>query len=327
MVDSARDSAGEQTTGTGARPARRTLHPQAAAFLRSVREQGLTERDQHDWILGYVGPAEEVTHVYDATIGGSAGSLRVRVYRPSADVPLPVVCYFHGGGWASGSLAHVDSLCRSLAARGSAVVLSVDYRLAPEHPFPAAVEDCFSALAWAAANAADLGGDPLRLAVAGESAGGQLAAAVALLARDRQGPLLGLQILIYPALDAACAQPSFIENAEVAGVTAEEVRRDWQIYLAGADPRDPLASPLRAAELHGLPPAVVITAEFDVLRDEGEAYAARLASAGVPVVARRFAGQLHGFITLAAIIDDATEAVDEVCSVLGAILGDARKRT
>jgi acetyl esterase len=188
------------------------------------------------------------------------------------------------------------------------VVLSVDYRLAPEHRFPAAAEDAYAATAWAFAHAAELGAVPSRLAVAGDSAGGNLAAVVPLMARDRGGPPLRSQVLVYPAVDCAQNTPSCRDNGEGYFLTAAHMRWYWEQYLGAADGAHPYASPLRATDLRGLPPAYVVTAEFDPLRDEGEAYAQRLRDAGVPVIVRRYDGMFHGFFSLADLLPAAREA-------------------
>lgn len=299
---------------------REILHPQAEQFLRVRDRTDPSERDQDEWVLAFAGGADAVREAYDSTIDGPGGPLRIRVYRPHADPPLPIVCYFHGGGWSSGSVEQVEVLCRALANRGRSAVVSVDYRLVPQHPFPSALEDCLCAVRWAVANAETIGGDSHRVAVAGESAGGQLAAGLALRARERGHPRIGLQILIYPALDAACEQRSFVESDGIFGMSAQETRSDWKQYLAGTDPSDPIACPLRADDLSGLPPAVVITAECDVLRDEGEAYAAGLRAAGVGVMHKRFAGQIHGFVTLGAVMDDTAIAVDFLAAAIEDVL-------
>jgi acetyl esterase len=218
--------------------------------------------------------------------------------------------WYHGGGFVIGDLESADRTCRKLAIGTGALVVSVDYRLAPEHPFPAGPDDCFAALRWIVDNAASLGGDSSRLAVGGDSAGGNLAAVVALQARD-QGVALRHQLLVYPVTDCTMSSTSYDENAEGYLLTRDSM--DWFVvhYLsAGADAKDPRVSPLYADDLRGVAPALVITAEFDPLRDEGEAYAERLRDAGVEVETRRFDGQVHGFFGLGTITPVANEAVD-----------------
>jgi acetyl esterase len=258
------------------------------------------------------GPRPDVAAVKDLEVPGPAGSIPVRVYRPSERTDLPVLVYLHGGGWAICSLETHDASCRQLANDAGCMVVSVDYRLAPEHPFPAAPEDCYAALTWTAENAASLGGDPRRLAVGGDSAGGNLSAVVSLMARDRKGPRLCHQLLVYPVTDHAFDTDSYRENADAPILTREIMQGFWSYYLSRAeDGRHPYASPLRAEDVSGLPPAHVITAEYDPLRDEGEAYARRLSDAGVPVVQRRFDGMVHGFFGFGELIDVAREAVDD----------------
>ncbi|WP_425551874.1 alpha/beta hydrolase [Fodinicola feengrottensis] len=256
------------------------------------------------------GPATPVHSVVDTSVPGPNGAVPVRIYTPSEGKPLPVLVYYHGGGWVIGSLETHDRTCRSLAVAADCVVVSVDYRLAPEHPFPAGVTDAYAAAAWVAEHIGDYGGDGSRLAVGGDSAGGNLSAVVAQLARDRGGPALALQLLIYPGTDAADNSPSMIENAEGYLLTRPFI--DWFInhYLENpADIADPLVSPAVTADLSGLPPALVITAEFDPLRDQGTAYAKRLADAGVPTETVEYEGMIHGFFQMTGVLDTARDAV------------------
>jgi acetyl esterase len=233
---------------------------------------------------------------------------------------LPVLVFFHGGGWVVGDIESHDTGCRHLANRAECAVVSVDYRLAPEHKFPAAVEDCLAATAWVAGNAASLGVDAGRLAVGGDSAGGNLAAVVSLLARDHGTPRIGHQLLIYPATDAAMRHDSMARFAEGYVLTRSTMRWFYEQYLRTlADAADWQASPLAAPDLGGLPPAFVLTAGYDPLCDEGDAYAARLAAAGVSVTHRRFTGQIHGFALNGKIIRAAETALDEAAAALRAI--------
>jgi acetyl esterase len=266
------------------------------------------------------GPPAPVAAVADRRVPGPAGELPVRVYTPEGEPPFPIVVFFHGGGWVVGTLDTYDPLCRALAAATPAVVVSVDYRLAPEHRWPAAVEDAYAATEWASRNAAALGGVQHRLAVAGDSAGGNLAAVVALGARDRGGPAIAFQLLVYPALDAAGDTASWREYADGYHLTADGMRWYWDHYLGGADGAAPDASPLRAAFVGGLPPALVIGAEYDILRDEGEAYAARLAEAGVDASASRHAGVVHGFVRWRAVTGAAGDALQEAATALRSAL-------
>jgi acetyl esterase len=239
----------------------------------------------------------ELAEIRDMTIPGPGGDLPIRLYRPAGDGPKPALVYFHGGGWVIGSLASHDGACRRLAEVSGCVVVAVDYRLAPEHPFPAAFDDSYAATKWVVAEAASLGIDRTRVGVAGDSAGANLAAAVALKARDEGGPALAVQVLIYPATRFDAETPSMIRNAEGYGLTTAAMRWFSAQYIP--DPalrQSPLASVMNAKSVAGLPKALVVTAEFDPLCDEGEAYAERLHDAGVPVKAIRYDGTIHGFL-------------------------------
>jgi acetyl esterase len=260
----------------------------------------------------FSGPGEAVAEVTDISVPGPGGDVPARVYRPDRDGPLPVIAYFHGGGWVVGSIDSFDSVCRALANASGAIVVNVGYRLAPEHPFPAALEDCVAVTRWLAGEAGKLGGDPARLAVAGDSAGGGLAIGVARHLRDA----VRFQALIYPVCDAGRDTPSYSEFAEGHGLTAKGMERFWTLYLDGADGNNPDASPLRATDLEGLAPAFVLTAQFDVLRDEGEAMAEALRAAGVEVTYRRYDGTIHGFWRWLAKARITHDAIAEVGSEL-----------
>lgn len=267
------------------------------------------------------GPPEEPVSTEAQSIPGPAGDIPVRVYRPSGDGPLPVVVYFHGGGWVIGDITTHDAVCHRLAAGVPALVVSVDYRLAPEHPFPAAVHDCDAATRWVSAHAAELGADPARLAVAGDSAGGTLAAVVARHARDAGGPPVAFQLLVYPGIDMTRSFPSHGENGE--GYLLDTETMTWFLgnYLSEADLRHPDASPIFADDLSDLPPALVVTAGFDPLRDEGEAYAQRLREAGVAVTTSQYDGMIHGFYGLDGILDAAKRATAETVAAVREALG------
>ena len=266
------------------------------------------------------GPGERVAEVRELEAPGPGGPIRVRLFRPlePRDGPLPLVAYLHGGGWAVGSLDSFDPLCRALANASGALVASIDYRLAPEHPFPAAPEDARAAVRWLAAQAGEIGADPARLAIAGDSAGGNLAAVTARRLRDEGGPPLRFQALIYPVCDSALNTPSYREEGSGFGLTAEGMKRYWEVYLDGADGRHPDASPLRAGDLAGLPPAFVLTVRHDVLCDEGETYARALEAAGVPVTLSRYDGAVHGFFRWLARAELARRAVAEAGGALRA---------
>ena len=307
-----------------------SLDPQARGLLDLLEASGrppMWEQTPIEARRGYAalsdlaGAPDETVPTEDRSVPGPAGDIPVRVYRPVADLPLPVVVFFHGGGWVIGDLDTHDAVCHRLAAGVPAVVVSVDYRLAPEHPFPAAVEDCDAATRWAAGHAAALGADPARLAVAGDSAGGNLAAVVARHARVAGGPPIAFQLLVYPGTDLTGSMPSHEENGTGYLLDEGTMRFFLGSYLGDGDPRDPDASPLFADDLAGLPPALVLTAEFDPLRDEGEAYADRLREAGVPVVTSRYDGMIHGFYGLDNLFDSAKRATRETTAALRDALG------
>jgi acetyl esterase len=273
------------------------------------------------------GPADEVASTEDRAIPGPSGPIRVRIYRPApaGEAPseaLPALVYFHGGGWVIGSLDTHDGVCRALCARTPCVVVSVDYRLAPEHRFPAAVEDAWAATVWVWERARELMVSPGAVAVGGDSAGGNLAAVVALRARDR-AMALRFQLLVYPACDFAADTPSYAENADGYGLTRGTMEWFARHYLGpDGDGTSPEASPLRAGDLSGVAPALVQTAEFDPLRDEGEAYARRLAEAGVPATVTRYDGTIHGFLRLPARLRVAEQGLDEGAAALRAAFAD-----
>jgi acetyl esterase len=243
--------------------------------------------------------------------------LAVRVYRHRGQRDgAPVVVYLHGGGWVVGDLELNDGWCRWFVQKSGVPVVSVDYRLAPEHPFPAPLEDCLTATSWVAAHAVELGCDPDRVAVMGTSAGGNLAAAVALRAREA-GLRLAAQVLVYPVLDSSCATPSYAEHARGYFLERDQMRWYWDQYTVDTAAREsPLASPSRAQDLGGLPYTVLVTAELDPLRDEGADYARRLSEAGVRVDYRCFAGQLHGFVVNRAAFSEADVATAEIVDLL-----------
>jgi acetyl esterase len=271
-----------------------TVEQARAEDLRAVRAAG--------------GAPEPVASIADDHVPGPGGDLPIRIYRP-ADGPLPVLLYFFGGGWTLGTIDTSDGVCRALANAAGCVTISVGYRLAPEHRFPAAIDDCFAATTWIAGHAEALGVAAGRLAVAGDSAGGNLAAGVTLLARDA-GVRLTHQLLVYPNTDYLSDTPSLRENTDPLLFNRTSVDWYWRHYLARPeDGAHPLASPLRAADLTGLPPATVITAEYDPLRDQAEQYAERMRAAGVPVDLVRYPGMVHGFFTMSGVLDAAADAV------------------
>lgn len=269
------------------------------------------------------GEPEPVSKVEDRLIPGPERAIPVRIYTPEGYGPFPVLAFFHGGGWVIGNIDTHDATCRSLTNAAGCITVSVDYRLAPEHKFPAATEDCYAVTAWVAKNAGAINGDAARIAVGGDSAGGNLAAVVALMARDRGGPELVYQLLIYPVTDYyKPGTPSYQENAEGYFLTREGMIWFWDLYLSGEDEAlHPYVSPLQAESLNGLPPAMVITAEFDPLRDEGEIYANRLKDAGVPVTYARYEGMIHGFFGMAAVIDQGKIAIAQAGAALRSAFG------
>jgi len=267
-------------------------------------------------ILQGGGAPEPVFDVAELTIGGPGGELALRMYRPAGAGPLPVLLYFFGGGWVLGTIDTADGVSRRLANSSGALVAVVGYRLAPEHPFPCAVDDCYAALRWVAEHASEIGADPARLAAGGDSAGGNLAAAVTLRAREG-GPALAGQLLVYPNTDQLADDGSMRAATDPFLFNRHSVAWYRQHYLTSPqDAANPLASPLRASSLAGLPPALVITAEYDPLRDQGEAYARRLADEGVHVKLSRYSGMAHGFFTMAGSLDASRAAIAQAAASL-----------
>ncbi|MBM3139584.1 MAG: alpha/beta hydrolase [Chloroflexi bacterium] len=255
-------------------------------------------REMSARLAALAGPAPRMARVEGHSVARPDGAVPVRVLVP-IEPPRGVIVYIHGGGWVIGSIDEYDTAARKLAERTSCAVVLVEYRLAPEHRYPVAVDDADAALAWTWEHLEAIAGRRVPLFLAGDSAGGNLAAVVARRARDRGGPPLALQILIYPVTDADFERPSYTAPENQVLLTKESMRWFWDHYVPDPARRaEPDASPLRAADLSGLPPAVVLTAEHDVLRDEGEAYSARLQAAGVPVELQRYEGQIHGFFAL-----------------------------
>ncbi len=305
------------------------VNPQAKAFLDQAAAAGapplhtlpVAEARQALKSLFTPEQKESISKVEDRLVPGPGGyKVPIRIYTPAGTAPLPLLVFFHGGGWVLGDIESHDGTSRELANKAGCIVVSVGYRLAPEHKFPAAPEDCYAATKWVALNAAAFGGDPTRIAVGGDSAGGNLAAAVAQMAADRGGaPGLVHQLLIYPVTNYAFDTPSYRENGEGYLLTQELMQWFWKQYLSSdEDGKNAYASPLQARELRRVAPAFVITAEFDPLRDEGEAYAARLKEAGVPVEAKRYDGAIHGFFNLGHIIDQGKQVMNDAVTRLKA---------
>ena len=290
----------------------------AALNLKPVEESTVEEaRESIKSRTAALGPFEDVASVTDHRVPVKNGEITVRVYSPGGKGPLPALVFYHGGGWVIGDLYTHDGICRSITNAAHCIVASVDYRMAPEQKYPVAVEDSYAGFEWVLANAGKLGIDARRVAVGGDSAGGNLAAAVSLMARDRGTTLPIQQTLIYPVTNYSYDTPSYHENATGFLLTRDAMRWFWNHYLArDAQGKEPYASPLLAQNLAGLPPALVITAGCDPLRDEGEAYAARLHDAGVPVTLTRYEGIFHGFIRMTRLLDKAKAALDEIAGSL-----------
>jgi acetyl esterase len=314
------------------------LHPQARALLNLIEERGVPPT--HTLAPGeartlyrerrmYTQPAPpEVGEIRDLTMPGPAGNIALRLYRPLGSEPqakLPVLVYYHGGGWVIGDLDTHDTLCRELANGSGCAVVSVDYRMGPEHRFPAAVDDSIAALRWVHANAHQLGIDAARIAVGGDSAGGNLAAVVAIAARDAGGPALAFQLLIYPATDMRRTAPSHETNGQGYLLTRDTITYFHDHYIVDAkDDLDWRASPLLHENLAGLPPAFVLTAGYDPLRDEGLQYAQRLTQAGTRSSLVCFERQIHGFILMGRVLDEANTAVQLCAAQLRSALSGAQ---
>lgn len=300
------------------------LHPQivqvldamAKAELRPIEAMTPAEARAQMEMTARARQAEPlpVARVEDRMIPGPAGEIRLRLYWPTATGPVPAIVYYHGGGHVIGSLDTHDFIARNLCAGAGALLASVDYRMGPEHKFPAAVDDCFAALQWVHANAASLGADPGRIGVHGDSAGANLAAVVALQARDAGGPRLRLQSLVYPVGDYTLSGASYRKYAQGCGMlTPDAMAWFGRHYLRSpADAEDWRASPLKAPSHAGVAPAVVVVAECDVLHDDGESYAEALHRAGVPVEYREYPGMIHGFLGMVPVVDDAMNAQRQV---------------
>lgn len=304
------------------------LDPQVKAFLDQAAASGapgfdqMTVQQAREAIRGLFAtntPPQPVKKVEDRVVNVGGVKLPIRIYTPDGNGPLPILVFFHGGGWVVGDLESHDAPCRALANGAGCIVVAVDYRLAPEHKFPAAADDCYGATKWVVLNAASFGGDPKRIAVGGDSAGGNLAAAVAQMATDRGAPTIKYQLLIYPVTNHAFDTASHKNNAEGYLLTRASMEWFWNHYLSNPnDGENPYASPLRGQRLSNLPPAWVMTAEFDPLRDEGEAYAKKMKDAGVSVEYTDYKGMIHGFFSLGHVFDQGKKAVADACTKLKA---------
>ena len=303
------------------------LHPEYDAVLKQLAATpgpALSDMPVADARAMYrmmrpAAPDLAVGRVDDRSIDGPAGAIPLRIFTPAGQGPFPIFVNFHGGGWVIGDLETADAISRELCDRVGCIVVAVDYRLAPEHRFPAAVDDCYAATKWVAANAHAIGGDARRIAVGGESAGGNLAAVVSHLARDRGGPALCFQLLAYPVTDANLDTGSYRSNAEGYLLTRATMDWFWNTYAPNArDRANPLATPLNAKNFAQLPPALVMTAEFDPLRDEGEAYSKKLKAAGVPVDYVCFDGLIHDFLAMSRQLSAVKPAADKAVASLKA---------
>jgi acetyl esterase len=305
------------------------LDPQVEGLLSEMAAMGRPPihqlsvpdaRETAEGMISMAGDPAEVAAVDDITIPVDGSEIGARVYTPDGDGPHPVVMFFHGGGWVICSLDTHDHVCRSICRDAAAIVVSVDYRMAPEYRFPTAVHDCFAATQWIAGNAETLGGDARRLAVCGDSAGGNLSAVVSQMARDAGGPSISYAALIYPAVDMTRKGGSLDDNAT--GYFLETDGMEWFMnhYLAEAERSDVLASPLLHSNLAGLPDCFIATCEFDPLRDEGEAYADALRANGVHVESKRYEGLIHGAINMTGVLEGGRQLVSDVSAHLKAAL-------
>jgi acetyl esterase len=309
------------------------LDPQMKAILDTIAAAGgkpfnaMTPAEAREGIKLLVqvfgGKPEQMAKVEDRRVPGPAGEIPVRVYTPAGVAPMGGLVYFHGGGWVIGDIESHDEVCRALAKGAGCVVVSVDYRLAPEYKFPAAPEDCLAATGWVARNAAALGIDANRIAVGGDSAGGNLAAVVSQMARDRSGPKIAFQLLIYPATDwskESASQREFTQDGFI--LSRGDMVWFYDHYMnSPAEKTNPYFSPACAKSLAGLPPAYVLTAAIDPLRDEGEAYGEALRKAGVPAAIKRYPGVCHGFVMMGAKLDAGRQAIADCCAELKKAFG------
>jgi acetyl esterase len=303
------------------------LHPQAKAIVDAFATNmpalgSLSPEQTRKAMSGFPRvPGPAVYQTEGRIAPGPGGAIPIRIYRPLGQGPFPALVWYHGGGWVLGDIEQADAHCRELCSQVGMVVVNVDYRLAPEHKFPAAAEDCYAATLWTAKNASYLNIDVDKIAVGGDSAGGNLAAVVALMARERREPKVAFQLLVYPVTEHSYNTGSYTQNAEGYLLTKASMVWFWDHYLRmPEDGKDWRASPLLVKDLKGLPPALVLTAEFDPLRDEGEAYAKKLKDAGVAVTASRYNGQIHGFFGMPG-LDDGKKAIEEAAAALRKVFG------
>lgn len=307
---------------------------QLQALLKQAAEQGTPDFADlppaecrqffRDFLAMVDAPPPDSVTFEDRTIPGPGGDLPIRVYRPkNADGSCPVLLYLHGGGWVLGGLDEYHGVCSNLSAKTGCAVVAVDYRLAPEHRFPAAIDDCYAALEWIAANASEIGADASRIAVAGDSAGGTMASVLTLMARDQGGPEIKLQVLVYPgASPRSSGYPSYEQYGEGYLLTTRSMRWFREHYLGREEPFDDFrAAPLLADNLGGLPPALVLIGTYDPLRDEGIDYAEKMLAAGTQVVVTEYTGMMHGFFSMSGVLDAAKQAMDQVAGAVRDALG------
>ncbi|MBV1904437.1 MAG: alpha/beta hydrolase [Pseudomonadales bacterium] len=301
------------------------LHPEFEAMLAQIAEAGrpgfneMSPTEARDFYSAMRVPADHILvhEIEDRTISSAGGDIPIRIYTPEGSGPFPVFMNFHGGGWVIGDLESADAQCRQICSLADCIVVSVDYRLAPEHVFPAAADDCYTATCWVAEHAESLNADAKRIAIGGDSAGGNLAAVVALKARDENGPELVFQLLVYPVTDARCDSQSYSDNADGYMLTRDSMLWFWDHYCPATMQRShAYASPALATDLSNLPPAFVLTAEYDPLRDEGEAYAVLLEKAGVEVDCKRYPGLIHGFFSLCHVLTAGQDGMQDACNAL-----------
>lgn len=299
-------------------PCQVKLDPETAAFLKEFDQTSqpgpIKVEDMRQTVFPSYQSKAPIQGVRNLSISGPLGPIPIRLYFPEGKGPFPVYISLEGGGWIAGSLDSNDNLCREICHRSGCLVVSVEYRKAPEHPFPQPLEDCYAAAVWTSQHIAEFNGDPQKLAIGGDSAGGNLAAAVTLLARERRGPSFRCQVLIYPATNHDFDTLSYYENAQGYFLTRDAMKQFWGFYLKEANGKDPRASPLQAALDH-LPPALILVAHFDPLRDDGLAYAHQLKAFGVPAVVYTYP-TIHGFVSFANSLSLGRKGISDIAQYL-----------
>ena len=313
------------------------LHPKLEEFLRDVKrsnnkpfeQMSLEEmRQATKNFKVFQGESEEIYKTFKRNVKNEDHEYTIKIYQPSKETSLPVVLFFHSGGFVKGDVEYSEAFCRKLSNGSNCIVVSVNYRLAPEHPFPASIEDSYHALQWIHQHAGEFGGDPNKIVVAGESSGGNLAAALAIMSHSKKGPPICFQVLIYPQLDYTFSFPSHKLFGKEYFLTEEALLFYAKQYLPeNVDRKDQYVSPYFTKHYKHLPSAYIITAEYDPLRDEGEAFAQNLKKAGVDVIHHRFPGMIHGFVSMVTIVEEARQAIQMVCDTLHSVFkkGGGRK--